>query len=377
MRIDKMVFVALPLVALMASCGSNGSSDSGTLSVKLTDASTDQYNAVYVTVKEVDVHLESTGSDKWMVVSTPGKTESLLALVNGVREDLGLASLPAGHYTQLRLVVGDTPDNGINILSQSHPFANYVIDSSNQYHELKVPSGMQTGVKIVQGFDINANGTTELILDFDASKSVVVAGSSGKYLLQPTIKVLNTLEASIIMGSVTKASDASVIGAALVSAQIFNASAADVKDQVIVETSTLTSDAGAYSLFIAPGTYNVVATKQGFAPAVTNITTSAGMTSLLDFSLASASGNVIASTSNIAGSDTETYVTISFRQNISINGTIEIFEVASLNVVNGGSYSVTLPVGIYTAVSSTFNHPTQQADVTVLADTSAILNIAF
>jgi hypothetical protein len=37
-------------------------------------------------------------------------------------------------------------------------------------------------------------------LDFDASRSIVKAGSSGKWLLKPTIKVLDTEEYSVISG---------------------------------------------------------------------------------------------------------------------------------------------------------------------------------
>lgn len=369
---------ALFLAVFMASCGGGSSGATGDLSVSLTDAATDQYNAIYVTVKEVAVHQSTAAEDGWSVVSTPGKTMNLLELVNGLRQDLGLVSLPVGHYTQMRLIIGDTADTGINILSQSHPFANYVIDSSGAYHELKVPSGLQSGVKIVNGFDISAGGTTELILDFNASKSVVVAGNGGKYLLQPTIKVLDTVEASIITGTVTRASDASVIAGAMVSAQTYNASAADVKDQVTVETATLTSDLGIYSLFIAAGTYNVVASKQGFSPSVITLTTTAGSTTAgQDFALAIASDGNMTGSATIADGDTETYVTISIRQSVSINGAEVVIEVASLNVVNGGTYSMILPAGTYTVVSSAFNHTTQQADVTVVAGADLTLNEVF
>jgi hypothetical protein len=184
-------------------CGSSG--NMGQLSLSLTDAATDQYQAVYVTINDVAVQAANDSADAWTTIATPNKTLNLLALVNGVREHLGLATLAAGHYSQLRLIIGTEADSGVNILSEAHPFANYVIDTSNQYHELKIPSGVQTGIKIVQGFDINENGTTELILDFSASRSVVVAGRSGKYLLKPPIQMLSTSLASIVSGSVTKA----------------------------------------------------------------------------------------------------------------------------------------------------------------------------
>ncbi len=56
------------------------------------------------------------------------KTYNLLELVNGVLEELGMTELPAGHYTQMRLFIGDDPDDGVNIFGDPHEFANYVID---------------------------------------------------------------------------------------------------------------------------------------------------------------------------------------------------------------------------------------------------------
>src|SRR5450759_1820778 len=137
---------SIALCLTLTSCGGGGGSASGngTLSVSLTDATSGNYKAVYVTIDEVQVHMSNeSGIDNWLTVSTPQKTYNLLELVNGVRQSLGLVDLSPGHYTQLRLIIGTTPDSSINILSQHHPFANYVIDENDQYHELKIPSGIQ------------------------------------------------------------------------------------------------------------------------------------------------------------------------------------------------------------------------------------------
>ena len=71
-------------------------------------------------------------------------------------------------------------------------YANYVIDTDENYQELKIPSGINTGIKIVHGFTISTDQTTELILDFNAEKSVVIADNSGNWLLKPTIKFEGT-----------------------------------------------------------------------------------------------------------------------------------------------------------------------------------------
>ena len=50
------------------------------------------------------------------------------------------------------------------------------------------PTG-QSRLKIVRGFEIVAGETTELLLDFDAEKSVKKTGKS-IYFLRPTIKLV-------------------------------------------------------------------------------------------------------------------------------------------------------------------------------------------
>jgi hypothetical protein len=260
----------------LAACGGGGGSGNGvvspesgvgTLSTSLTDSSTDEYQAVYVTIARVEVHHDDNGS--WQSVAEPNKTYNLLDLVNGVREDLGLASLDAGHYTQMRLIIGETAEVGVlNIFSVPHPFANYVIDLNDDVHELKVPSGTNTGLKIVNGFNINKNQTTELILDFDAMRSVVKAGKSGKYLLKPTVKVLNTAEYVIVSGQLTDSdtTPATTLEGSLVTAQVTDATQPDAKDQVVIEAGTLADVNGEYALFLAPGEYNLVATQAGYLP---------------------------------------------------------------------------------------------------------------
>jgi hypothetical protein len=361
-------FVSPLLIFIFAACG-NGGSDSGgggSLSLELTDAATYQYDAVYVTIEEVLVHIggdENEGSN-WEVVASLGKTYNLLDLRNGVREELGISLLQPGHYTQMRLIIGEVPDDGINILSESHPHANYIILNSDTYHELKVPSGLQTGIKIIHGFDITANQTTELILDFDASKSIVMAGASGKWLLKPTIKVLNTEDYSIIRGAVTTVIDdeLSPLKEVLVSAQIVN-------DGVIVQASTVTDEEGSYMILLQPNTYYIVAYKGSteedpniYNPGCATIKAEAGFDFTKDFTLTKAelTGNLTGSVS-ITGGDGEQHAIISFRQGLQCEE-VEQMEVTSLNVAKGGTYSIILPQGTYTVVASTFGRDNEEYD---------------
>lgn len=262
-----------------SSSGSSTSAGTGTLSVHMTDAPANSLDAVYVTIDEVAVHkAEDDESDdngrqesreddgSWEVVASPQKTFNLLELVNGAMAELGTSELEAGHYTQMRLMLGENPDASLNINNETHMHANYVIkkDDSEQ-KELFIPSGYQTGIKLVHGFDMATGQSTELLLDFDASRSVVLRGneaSNNGYLLKPTIKIVESGSYPMIQGMVTDdAQDPASLPDVWVSAQQIDA---DGRPEII--TSTLTADeegeTGAYQMYLPTGTYYIVAYKK-------------------------------------------------------------------------------------------------------------------
>jgi len=105
------VSIILPLLMLtFIACGDNGGSSSGsgtgTLSLSLADNTIQGCKAVYVTIDDVQVHAE--GGWQSLKRTSPHKTHNLLELQNGVREELGIAELAEGDYTQMRLIIGDT-----------------------------------------------------------------------------------------------------------------------------------------------------------------------------------------------------------------------------------------------------------------------------
>jgi hypothetical protein len=369
----------------LAACGGGGGSDGGqgSLSTSLTDSTTDEYRAVYVTIARVEVHHDGDGS--WETVAEPNKTYNLLTLVNGVRETLGIATLATGHYTQMRLIIGETAEeNGLNMFSMLHPHANYIINMDDDIHPLKVASGTNTGLKIVNGFDINENQTTELILDFDAMSSVVIAGSSGNYLLKPTVKVINTANYAIVYGTVTNTDTTSpiLLEGAFASAQSADPENSDAKDQVVIEAGTLADENGEYALFLAPGGYNLVTTQAGYLTDCTVVTLDADSTTTVDFTLSDAttgSGTLFGVVTISTPANDDQYVTIDFRQNITcFEAQDAMISVMSVNVADGGDYTVNLPAGEYQIVASTSNETTQSIDdVTVTSGTETQLNITF
>jgi len=368
-------------MALIASgCGGSGddnkaASETGTLALSLTDAASDDYKAVYVTISEVRAQLAEEGSDgdvdednpdttDWEVVASSPGTYNLLELVNGVMEQLGVTELETGHYPQMRLYLGDTPDDATNILGAAHPYANYVVTNSDEYQELKIPSGYQSGIKLVNAFDIEAGVTKELVLDFDVSKSIVAAGNSGKLILKPTIKVIDVINRPVVTGVVYEVDGVTPIPGAYVSAQVNDPDATDAKNKVVVSTGTISDDNGAYRIILDEGyIYNIVAYMEGYSPNYIELAdTQLNATyENRNINLSVASAITIPVSVDISGEPAEGEVqsaTISFRQDI---GDTQI-EVVYANIEDSAGsmdINIALPAGTYDIVSSSDGFDTQ------------------
>jgi hypothetical protein len=395
MKLLKFIIIVFSVCIMLSltACGGGDESSSaaGSLSLKLTDATTNDYNAVYVTIKEVQVCTddESDGDDNsWVIVAEPNRTYNLLKLVNGVQEQLGVTDLDAGRYTQMRLIIGMEADDKLNILGVNHPFANYVIinvdeevDDEERCKEMIIPSGIKTGIKLVSGFEIYENQTTELILDFDASRSVVQAGNSGNWLLKPTIKVIGTV--ATISGTVTDSEGLGLEGAS-VSVQFYD-------DDVIVQASTSTNENGEYVLFVvAPNVYDLVVYKEaikiddivyGYAPKCRYIEVEPNAAyGMDDMILTSTEVGTLKGQVNVDPGTEDTSVSISVQQSTVCEGGIGItqIEIVSLNIADGGDYEISLPEGTYHVVADTEDFVSQAYDPDDIKDGGiTTLNINF
>lgn len=250
------------LVAGLAACGGgggsggSGSAGNGSLRLALTDAPACGYDAVNVTIQKIRVNQSSSASDTdggWSeIVLNPARRVDLLSLSNGVLDELGQTPLPTGKYTQLRLVLAD---------NKTSPMANSVVLTSDKSEvALKTPSGQQSGIKTNINIDIAANQLADFVLDFDACKSVVVAGNSGQYLLKPVVSVI----ARYISG-VTGFVDAATLANGNTSLSL--------QQGGVVMKATAPDNFGKFMLQpVAPGNYSLVLTAPGRTTAVvTNV----------------------------------------------------------------------------------------------------------
>jgi hypothetical protein len=247
-------------VALLAACGGGGGDSggtsvaSGTLRLALTDAPACGYDQVNVTIERIRIHASSTAQDGdagWSeMVLTPPKRVDLLTLTNGVLEELGSTSLPVGRYTQMRLVLGSNQGPGM--------MANSVVPTGGSERPMETPSGQQTGLKMNVNIEVAANQLADFVIDFDACKSVVQAGHSGRHLLKPVLSVMPrvTTASNAVEGYVA---GAMAVGTTSVSLQ---------KDGTAVR-ATVPSSNGRFLLSQVPaGVYDLVVGAQGRATAV-------------------------------------------------------------------------------------------------------------
>ncbi len=188
--------LALGLVAaLLAVTGCSKSvapvSSGANLRVMMTDA-TGPFDAVNLVVTEVSVQMDAGDStESWQVLKLENTTFDLLKLRNGVFTTLALGTVTPGHYGQIRLKLGAG--------------SNVVVGGTT--YPLTVPSGLQTGYKLVGDFTVPATGLIELALDFDASRSIIQTGN-GRYMLKPTVRVMPMLDVGAIAGRIVPDSTA-------------------------------------------------------------------------------------------------------------------------------------------------------------------------
>ncbi len=335
-------FTALLIVSLFgctggSSTGSQGTSQQGTLSVALTDAPTSNgFAAVNVTVSKVRVHQSADATENdagWSDITLiPARKINLLHLTNGVLEDLGQTPLPAGHYTQLRLVLS----------ANTGTIANSVVlkDTTTEI-PLVTPSAVQSGIKLINEFDVAPGQRVDLVLDFDALKSVVKRGN-GTYLLKPVIHVIPT-----VLTGIEGFVDTSLLGDnVMVSSQVSG---------TVIRSTVPNAVTGEFIIdHLDAGSYDLVITADGHATAVIAGVPVSMATSTALMTVVSTSSQPISMPSstmhNIFGTvvtnptiSTTTVASVATMQTFSAGPTVTVNSTLA-DLVSGGTYTIASPI---------------------------------
>lgn len=180
----------------LASCG-GGSGDSstamGTFSLSVTDGPIDSASKVVVEFDGVSIK-PAEGEVIEFMFDEP-KSIDLLQLQGSLSEGLvSGVSVPAGAYQWIRLHVSAEQDNIMDSYLE-------LVDGTQQ--ELRIPSGAETGLKLVSGFTVPAGGAADFTVDFDLRKSVTSPPGLSGAILKPALRLVDNVQVGSVIGTVS------------------------------------------------------------------------------------------------------------------------------------------------------------------------------
>ncbi len=177
----------MALLQVQGCSGGGGSSAStGTLKLAITDKASTDFQNVVISIREIRVvpagKENAPDNDPALPVVVSFATPKVIDVMQlqFVQQALGDVVLPAGTYSQIRLILEPNP-NG-----QQQP-ANYLVLTSDPTNKipLTTPSAQQTGLKILGPFEIKPDTINALMIDFDPNTAIVARGN-GAYNFKPT-----------------------------------------------------------------------------------------------------------------------------------------------------------------------------------------------
>ena len=188
--------VALLVVAVLAAfaCGDSSTSPTSpsnrpsTLNLMIKDTPFADARAVLVTFSEVTVHRSNVrgGSERLPFAGGATSRTCDLKKLKNAQDVLGTGTLPAGHYTQVRIVVSSAVLYFENA-AEGPACAPTIAAPAGRSASLDIPSGE---VRLNREFDVSDGGATTMLVDFDGDRSIHLTGS-GRYMMSPVINVVS------------------------------------------------------------------------------------------------------------------------------------------------------------------------------------------
>ena len=268
-KLTRLVAATCLALPLLAACGSSGGSggSSATMNLGIMDGPVDSASAVVVSFTGVELQPSGGGQTVTVNFGTP-KTIDLLQEQNGNEASLlSGASVPAGNYDWMRLMVNVAADGTV---------ANSYIEINGAQYPLIIPSGAETGLKLVQGFTMTANQVANFTIDFMLQQSITAppgqtSGGMQNYVLRPALRLIDNVQAGTVSGTValsTLQSNSACLNGYSGSGPLPNAHVYILSGSVtpsssltpVVESQITLSSAGSYSYsqpFLLAGGYTL------------------------------------------------------------------------------------------------------------------------
>ena len=176
----------------LAACGSGSGGGMSQMTLAVGDAPVDGAQAVVV--KFTGVELVPNSGNPVDVTFTAPKIIDLLNESGTASAVLFSQPIPAGDYGQIRLMV----------TADGNPGNSYITLSDGTMHGLQVPSGSETGLKLVSGFTVPSSGVVDYSIDFDLRKAITCPpGQAPACVLKPAERLVDNTTVGNIQGQVS------------------------------------------------------------------------------------------------------------------------------------------------------------------------------
>ncbi len=197
--------------AILAACGGSGSGETATtgfLSLAVSDGPI--HEAVKVCVEFNEIELKS-GSETTIIELDPPQKVNLLDYQGANAAPLLMDyEVPAGDYQWMRLGVNAErgSNGGVGDSDPTNPTvcdgeASYLVMNEMSTYNLYIPSGANTGLKLVSGFTVPANGSPDFTAEWDLMKSIRAPGGlAPDVLMKPVIRLVNNVDVGTLTGDV-------------------------------------------------------------------------------------------------------------------------------------------------------------------------------
>src|SRR5882762_262217 len=252
------------MMLALAACGGGSTNAMNQMTLAVADAPVDGAQAVVV--KFTGVELTGNSGNPVDITFTTPKTIDLMNQSGMASAVLFTQPIPAGDYGQIRLMV----------VADGNPSNSYLTLSDGTMHGLQVPSGSETGLKLVSGFTVPSSGVVDYTIDFDLRKAITCPpGQAPACILKPAERLVDNTMVGNIQGQVSATLVAATAGctpgvylySGTVTAPEDMNSAAPTTDanQPLASAAPVATSQPSYYYqftFLQPGTYTVAFTCQ-------------------------------------------------------------------------------------------------------------------
>jgi hypothetical protein len=218
--------------------------------------------ATSVVVQFTGVELTGNGGNTVTITFPEPKTIDLVTQSGTASAELFDQPIPPGSYGQVRLMV-----NADGLGDDSY------IELADGRHGLIIPSGAQTGLKLVSGFTVPSSGVVDYTIDFDLRKAITCPpGQAPACLLKPALRLVDNTTVGNIQGQITSTLPSGctpgvyLYAGTVTRPEDMNSSAPSTDtNQPIASKVPIASSTPPYYYqftFLAPGTYTVAFTCQ-------------------------------------------------------------------------------------------------------------------